>query len=181
LLVLKDKLALLVKKSHLISGKGRNKNIANYFVSKPPLANSRRPDEFVKKWPKMLPNLLFAKIITKHLLWGKAAQNVGYFGNLKKLSKVNNHPLGENSPNLVTLRGNLQCCNFFYSASIVQIVIVGLALLQPENLGQIGEKMWALKKEKASSWVARPQIRSYEIKFVFCVKKLKREMLTQND
>jgi hypothetical protein len=30
-------------------------------------------------------------------------KNVGYFCNLKILPKVNNHPIGENSPNLVTL------------------------------------------------------------------------------
>jgi hypothetical protein len=28
---------------------------------------------------------------------------VGYFRNIKKLSKVKNHPMVENSPNLVTL------------------------------------------------------------------------------
>jgi hypothetical protein len=28
---------------------------------------------------------------------------MGYFLNFAKLSKVNNHPFGENSPNLVTL------------------------------------------------------------------------------
>jgi hypothetical protein len=28
---------------------------------------------------------------------------LGYFCNLKKLPKENNHPVGENSPNLVTL------------------------------------------------------------------------------
>jgi hypothetical protein len=33
---------------------------------------------------------------------GKVAKSIGYFGNLKKLPKVNNHPLGEKSPNLVT-------------------------------------------------------------------------------
>jgi hypothetical protein len=33
----------------------------------------------------------------------KIAQNSGYFCNLQKMPKVNNRPLGENSPNLVTL------------------------------------------------------------------------------
>jgi hypothetical protein len=34
---------------------------------------------------------------------GKLAKLLGYFCNLKELPKVNNHPRGEKSPNLVTL------------------------------------------------------------------------------
>jgi hypothetical protein len=30
-------------------------------------------------------------------------KNAGYFCNFQKTAKENNHPLGENSPNLVTL------------------------------------------------------------------------------
>jgi hypothetical protein len=55
----------------------------------------------------MLPSPFFAKIITKYLhisLWGKRTF-LGYFCNLKELAKVNNHPLGEKWPILVTLLG----------------------------------------------------------------------------
>jgi hypothetical protein len=37
------------------------------------------------------------------MLMKKCNQNAGYFFNLKKLAIENNHILGENSPNLVTL------------------------------------------------------------------------------
>jgi hypothetical protein len=39
-------------------------------------------------------------------MWEKVAQKIyaGYFCNFQKLPKVNNHPLGENSPNLVNLK-----------------------------------------------------------------------------
>jgi hypothetical protein len=41
---------------------------------------------------------------------GKVAQNGGYLGNLKKLPKVNNYSLGENSPNLVALFTDRNSC-----------------------------------------------------------------------
>jgi hypothetical protein len=55
-----------------------------------------------KNRPKMWPNPLIVKIHTSHL-WKKYLKNVGYFCNSKKLPKLNNRPLGENSLNLVTL------------------------------------------------------------------------------
>jgi hypothetical protein len=39
-------------------------------------------------------------------------KNVGYFCNFQKLPKVSNHPLGENSPTLVALFGEMEMFRF---------------------------------------------------------------------
>jgi hypothetical protein len=59
------------------------------------------PDEFVKNGPKVLSKQFFTKNNT--FLGKKVRKNVVYFCNFQKMPKVNNRPLGENSPNLVTL------------------------------------------------------------------------------
>jgi hypothetical protein len=63
------------------------------------------PDEFVKKSPKMSPNPFFVKInlgfkVGSPKMWAT-------FVIYKKCPKKKNHPMCENSPNLVTLSGSL--------------------------------------------------------------------------
>jgi hypothetical protein len=56
----------------------------------------------------MWPNSFFGKVNIKHLPWIKVEKNFGlllYFS--KNLHKENNRPIGENSPNLVTLFGTI--------------------------------------------------------------------------
>jgi hypothetical protein len=62
------------------------------------------PDEIVNKWPKMRPNPFFVKISAQ--LLPRKKTNFGgplfkFF--FKKLPKENNRPMGEKSPNPVTL------------------------------------------------------------------------------
>jgi hypothetical protein len=38
---------------------------------------------------------------------------LAYICNFQKLPKVNNHPIGENSPNLFTLISARECCSSF--------------------------------------------------------------------
>jgi hypothetical protein len=60
---------------------------------------------FRKKLPKMYPNPFFVKIIASLLKWKRLIEKLGYLCNFqpKKSPKVNNSPIGENLPNLVTL------------------------------------------------------------------------------
>jgi hypothetical protein len=53
--------------------------------------------------PKMWQNAFLPKLIHNFLPWKKAAQNLGYCCIFKKLPKEYNRPIGENSPNMVTL------------------------------------------------------------------------------
>jgi hypothetical protein len=75
---------------------------------------------FAEKMPKMWPNPFLPKFQISKFQISKfqnctastvenVAENVGYFSNClpKQLPKVSNHPMGENSPNLVTLVGLL--------------------------------------------------------------------------
>jgi hypothetical protein len=64
-------------------------------------------NEFVKKCPICCPTHFLSKVV--HNINCKVAQNVGYAHMyvIKKLPKVNNHPIAENSTNLVTLLGGL--------------------------------------------------------------------------
>jgi hypothetical protein len=56
-----------------------------------------------KKSPKMLHNGFFVMVNTQHFPWKKVSQNLVLL--LNKLTKRNNGPIAENSPNLVTLFG----------------------------------------------------------------------------
>jgi hypothetical protein len=68
-------------------------------------SSAGRPDEFVKKSPKcssthfFLKNNLLSFTVNKSspIIWATSVI-------FKRLSKVNNHPIGEKSPNLVTLQ-----------------------------------------------------------------------------
>jgi hypothetical protein len=52
----------------------------------------------------MYPNPCFAKINTPYVLWRKVAKKIWVtFAIFEKLPRVNNHPKGKNSPNLVTM------------------------------------------------------------------------------
>jgi hypothetical protein len=55
---------------------------------------------------KCSPSHFLSKLIENRELWKKEAQNVALLSQYKKLSKENNRPIGENSPNLVTLFDN---------------------------------------------------------------------------
>jgi hypothetical protein len=65
-------------------------------------------DELAKKSPKMLLNPFLCKFMHNFFSLGKKlAQEVGLHTSAieKKLPKENKRPIGENSPNLVTLLG----------------------------------------------------------------------------
>jgi hypothetical protein len=64
-----------------------------------------RTDEFVKNRPKCGPTALLSKLINIVFRDKLKPIYLDYFGNLQ-LPKENNHPIGENSPNLVTLASN---------------------------------------------------------------------------
>jgi hypothetical protein len=52
----------------------------------------------------MWPEPIFVEINTHYIVWKKVAQKYGIlFFIIEKLPKVNNRPLGENSPKVVTL------------------------------------------------------------------------------
>jgi hypothetical protein len=57
---------------------------------------------FRKIHPKLCPNHFFVKINTLLLPWKKCPK-IGLFVKVKKRPKVKIHPMGENSPNPVTL------------------------------------------------------------------------------
>jgi hypothetical protein len=66
-----------------------------------------RPDEFVKKSPKMQPNPFFDKLNISLLPWKEVAPKFCTTSViLETLPKVNHRPIGKNSPNLVILVGN---------------------------------------------------------------------------
>jgi hypothetical protein len=69
-------------------------------------SGSGRPDEFVKKSPKMLPKTIFFSKLMHKRNRGKSSPNMsGTSVYLRKnLPEENNRPMGENSPNLVTLQ-----------------------------------------------------------------------------
>jgi hypothetical protein len=72
-----------------------------------------------KSGPKSGPNNFFAKINPQLVPWKKVAQKCALLLQFfKPLPKVNNHPLGENSPNLVTLVPSVFC--EFYQGHIIQ-------------------------------------------------------------
>jgi hypothetical protein len=60
----------------------------------------------LKNRPKYSPNRVLTKLLHNFYGGKKKLTKFVYFCN-KKLPKVNNHPIGENSPNLVTLTGTL--------------------------------------------------------------------------
>jgi hypothetical protein len=67
------------------------------------LLDSRVTRCVCEKHTKSLAQLIFVKNNTILLQWKKGDKEIGLPCELKKLPKVNNHPMGENSTNLVTL------------------------------------------------------------------------------
>jgi hypothetical protein len=63
------------------------------------------PNHFLlwKSRPKCSPNLFLSKLMHKLNRWKRGPHIGGTFVVFKKLPKVNNHPMGKNSHNLVTL------------------------------------------------------------------------------
>jgi hypothetical protein len=69
-------------------------------------------DELLRNCPESSQIYLLWKLHTTEVLPLKivAKKFGGYFCNFRKLAKENSRPMGENSPNMVTLFGNILSC-----------------------------------------------------------------------